>query len=182
MSDSPHKSNKTMDNSVPLFRLLIWLSERARGPLPHPPSTRRICPCVWFRRKCCHFPSYQGGEVCQLTPVRRCLDRQSSAPAVAGAPPTIEVTLILAPLKNSAPQRIGNGSTAAIHVSIDAAALADSGNDDDNDDDNDDNDDNDDDNNDNVEYSLFGEAPIPSRKLGEGQDDDDDDGPPPFEY
>jgi hypothetical protein len=28
---------------------------------------------------------------------------------------------------------------------------------------------------------LFGEAPIPSRKLGEGQVDDNDDGLPPFE-
>jgi hypothetical protein len=64
------------------------------------------------------------------------------------------------------PQKIGNGSTAAIHASIDAAALADSG-------DNDDKDGNDN----NVEYSLFGEAPILSRKLGEGQDDDDDNNP-----
>ncbi len=91
------------------------------------------------------------------------------------------------------PQRIGNGSTAAIRASINAAALADSGDNNDNDDndDNNDDDDNDNDNNDdednnddddnNVEYSLFGKAPIPSRKLGEGQEDDDDNGPPPFE-
>ncbi len=71
----------------------------------------------------------------------------------------------------SAPQRIGNGSTAAIHASIDAAALAGSGDDDDNNDDN----------YDDLKYSLFSEVPIPSRKLGEGQDDDDDDGLPPFE-
>jgi hypothetical protein len=87
--------------------------------------------------------------------------------AVACAPPTIEVTLILTPLRKSAPQRIGKGSIAAIRASIDAVALANSGNDN--------NDDND------IEYSLFGEAPIPSRKLGEGQDDHDDNGPPPFE-
>ncbi len=106
-----------------------------------------------------------------MNPVRRCLDQRSSVPAVDCAPPTIEVTLILAPLRKFAPQRISNGSTAAICASIDAAALADS---------DDDNDDNDNDDNNNVKYSLFGKAPIPSRKLGEGQEDDDDDGPPPF--
>ncbi len=132
---------------------------------------RRIYPCVWFCQKCRHFLSYQGGEVHQLTPIRRCLDRQSSASAVACAPPTIEVTLILAPLQQSAPQRIGNKSTAAIRASIDAVALADSGDDEDDDDEE----------SNNVAYSLFGKVPILSRKLGEGQDDDDDDGPPPFE-
>ena len=68
------------------------------------------------------------------------------------------------------PQRIGNGSNAAIHASIDAVALADSS---------DGNNNNNEDNN--VEYSLFGKAPIPSRKLGEGQGNDDDDGLPPFD-
>jgi hypothetical protein len=61
------------------------------------------------------------------------------------------------------PQRIGNERTAAIRASINAVTLADYGDDDD------------------VKYSLFGEAPIPSRKLGEGQDNDNDDSPPPFE-
>jgi hypothetical protein len=73
-------------------------------------------------------------------------------------------------LQKSAPQRIGNRSTAAIHASINAAALADSSSNDNNDDDDD-----------NIKYSLFGKAPIPSRKLWEGQDNDDDYGPPPFE-
>jgi hypothetical protein len=115
------------------------------------------------------FPVVPRGEVCQLTPVRRCSDRRSSTPAIACAPPTIEVTLILTPLQKSTPQRIGNGSTAAIRASIDAATLANYGNNDN------------DDNDDNVKYSLFSEAPIPLRKLGEGQDDDDENGPPPFE-
>jgi hypothetical protein len=49
------------------------------------------------------------------------------ANACAPLPTTTEVTPILAPLQKSAPQGIGNGSTAAIHASIDAAAFADSG-------------------------------------------------------
>jgi hypothetical protein len=70
---------------------------------------------------------------------------------VACAPPcTTEVTPILAPLQKSAPQGIGNGTSAAIHASIDAAALANSGSDDDNEDDDDDN-----------GYSFFKELPNP---------------------
>ncbi len=105
-----------------------------------------------------------------MTPVRRCLDQRSSAPAVACAPPTIEVTLILAPLQKSVPQRIDNRSTAAICASINAVALADSGDDNNNNNDNN-----------NIKYSLFGEAPIPSRKPGEGQGNDDDNSLPPFD-
>ncbi len=48
---------------MPLFRSSIWLTERARGNLPHPPSTRRIC-----RQKCCQIPSYQGGKSVNLPP------------------------------------------------------------------------------------------------------------------
>ena len=57
------------------------------------------------------------------------------------------------------PQKIGNRS-AAICASIDAVALAHSGNDD------------------IGKYSFFGEVPTQSRKQGEGHDCDDHDGPP----
>jgi hypothetical protein len=70
---------------------------------------------------------------------------------IACAPPhTTEVTPILAPLQKSAPQRIGNGTNAAIRASIDAAALANSGSDNDNDD--------------NDGYSFFGGFPNPDPK------------------
>ncbi len=115
---------------MPLFWSLIWLSKRLSGPLPHLPSMCCICPCVCCCQKCCQIPLYQGGEVRQFTPVWRCLD--SATPATADAcaplPNTTEVTPILVPLQKFAPQGIGNGSTAAIHASINAAALANSGN------------------------------------------------------
>ncbi len=108
----------------------------------------------------------RGGSLL-IDPLRCCSDQQSSAPAVACAPPTIVITLIIAFLQKLVPQRIGNVSTAAICASIDASALANSINNDNSND------------NDGVEYTLFGNAPIPSRKLGEGQDNYDDDDPPP---
>jgi hypothetical protein len=119
------------------------------------------------------FPIVPRGGSASIDPHQVLLGSTILRPAIACAPPTIEVTLIPAPLQKSAPQRISNRSTAAICASIDAAALSDSGNDDD--------DDKDDNNNNNVMYALFGKAPIPSRKLGEGQDDGDDTGLPPFE-
>jgi hypothetical protein len=72
----------------------------------------------------------KGGKSVNLPPCGAAHTWQSTATAIACAPlpTTTEVTSILAPLQKSAPQGIGNRSTAAIRASIDAAALADSGN------------------------------------------------------
>ncbi len=73
----------------------------------------------------------RGGQSVDLPPSGAARTRQSAATADACAPlsTTTEVTPILAPLQKSMPQGIGDGSTFAIPASINAAALADSGDD-----------------------------------------------------
>ena len=62
MTDSQDKSRKNHGQiRSSLFRSSIWLSQRERGPLPCPPSTRRICPCVCCRRKCFISRRTRGG-------------------------------------------------------------------------------------------------------------------------
>jgi hypothetical protein len=170
MSDLPHKSNKTMDNSgCPSSGCQSGSLRGLEDPSPVPPRRTASVPASVFLEML-SFPVVPRGGSLSIDPRQALFGSTSSAPAVACAPPTIEVTLILAPLQKSAPQRIDNRSTAVICASIDTAALADSGNDDDNNDYDKD-----------VEYSLFGKAPIPSRKPGEGQGNDDDNGLPPFD-
>jgi hypothetical protein len=72
-----------------------------------------------------------GGQSVNLHPSGAARTQQSAATADACAPlpTTTEVTPILAPLQKSMPQEIGNGSTSTIPASINAAALANSGDD-----------------------------------------------------
>ena len=92
MTDSQDKSRKNHGQiRSSLFRSSIWLSQRERGPLPCPPSTRRICPCVCCRRKCFISRLTRGGNTVNLPPSGAARTR-STATATADA---TEVTPIL---------------------------------------------------------------------------------------
>jgi hypothetical protein len=130
MSDLQHKSNKTMDNSGCLSSGHQSGSLRGQGdPSPIPPQCAASVPTTAIVKNAVKSCGTKGGKSVNLPPSGAAQTRQSAATADAYTPlPTAtEVTPIFAPLQKSAPQGIGNGSTAAIHASINAAALADSG-------------------------------------------------------
>ncbi len=99
--------------------------------MPIPPQCAASVPASAVVANAVESHCIKGGKSVNLPPSGAAWTRQSAATADACAPlpTTTEVTPILAPLQKSTPQGIGNGSTAAIHASINAAALVDSGND-----------------------------------------------------
>jgi hypothetical protein len=94
-------------------------------PSPVPPQCAASVPASAVVKNAVKSRRAKGGKFVNLPPSGAARTRQSAAMADACAPlpTTTEVTPILAPLQKSALQGIGNGSTAAIRASIDAAAL-----------------------------------------------------------
>jgi hypothetical protein len=100
-------------------------------PSPVPPQCAASVPVSAVVKNADKSHRTKGGKSVNLSPSIAAWTWQSTpmADACALIPTTTEVTPILAPSRKSAHQGIGNGSTAAIHASIDPVALADSSDD-----------------------------------------------------
>ncbi len=130
MSDLQHKSNKTMDNSgCPSSGHHSGSLREQEDPSPIPPQCTASVPASAVVENAVKSRRTKGGKSVNLSPSGAARTWQSAATANACAPlpTTTEVTPILSPLQKPMPQEIGNGSTAAIHASINAVALANSG-------------------------------------------------------
>jgi hypothetical protein len=127
MSDSPHKTNKTMDHSgCPSSGHQSGSLKGLEDPSPTPPQ--RAASVIKNAVKSRYT---RGVKSVNLPP--SCAARTRQSDACAPLPTTTEVTPpIVTPLQKFAPQGIGNRSIAAVRASINAVALANSSEDNDN--------------------------------------------------
>jgi hypothetical protein len=110
------KSDRRLPSTYSLFRSL---TQRARGPVPHPHSPPCVISCIWCCWECCHYPTNQWGEVRQLTHLSGGATRTRQSSAATASAASSEVAPIPAPSRKSAPEGIpGNVSIAATRASI----------------------------------------------------------------
>jgi hypothetical protein len=123
---SQQKSNKTMDKSSrPTSSHQSCSRSEQQDPSPIPPQHSASVPTSGVVGNAVISHHTMGGKSVNLPPSGTAQTQRSATMDVACAPPhTSEVTPILVLLQKSTPQRIGNRTSAAFRASINAAALA----------------------------------------------------------